>query len=616
MSSPLFNPSDFDLFKKYKGSSQGEFPEAHALLRELYDKLGLIIDGLRTKGYHCDIRRNPLNQGLKYEEYHWARVYPMEHKFFKECNNKVFIVVGTTENGLNIHIDPYSSKGYICNKAAEGIKVGAWKEFSPEELELMTCKDIVNLVDLYYKTNWRNFCLFAQEFGIKEAINEINKMKINDFTKVLKSNYNLILTGAPGTGKTYLAKEIAAAFNATPENKRCVMVQFHPSYDYTDFVEGLRPVDKPNNIGFELVKGVFKQFCEDALKNVINSKKTKLEINEEGQIEDKYYKLIDQINEGSLTSIKTKTGTNLQIDEVSNNNNITFYKSDGSSGGNGVSLTRLKNLSKKYKSKKELNDIQNISNSIRDIIGGCDTSKYWAVLYYLYDKYGDISSASESESTTNHEDNKLNAYVFIIDEINRGELSKIFGELFFSIDPGYRGEKGRVKTQYQNMISDKTDPFYNGFFIPENVYIIGTMNDIDRSVESMDFAMRRRFAWIEVKAADNLAMINNKSDNEISSELKKEAISRMKALNKAIWDEQNDSGIDGLSPAYHIGGAYFSKIELYRDSTDPFEDLWQNHIKGLLYEYLRGSANPSKSIKTLKDAYDQYFVSDGNSSER
>lgn len=166
------------------------------------------------------------------------------------------------------------------------------------------------------------------------------------------------------------------------------------------------------------------------------------------------------------------------------------------------------------------------------------------------------------------------------------------------------------------MISDKTDPFYNGFFIPENVYIIGTMNDIDRSVESMDFAMRRRFAWIEVKAADNLAMINNKSDNEISSELKKEAISRMKALNKAIWDEQNDSGIDGLSPAYHIGGAYFSKIELYRDSTDPFEDLWQNHIKGLLYEYLRGSANPSKSIKTLKDAYDQYFVSDGNSSER
>lgn len=78
MSSPLFNPSDFDLFKKYKGSSQGEFPEAHALLRELYDKLGLIIDGLRTKGYHCDIRRNPLNQGLKYELAVSLRIFIIE----------------------------------------------------------------------------------------------------------------------------------------------------------------------------------------------------------------------------------------------------------------------------------------------------------------------------------------------------------------------------------------------------------------------------------------------------------------------------------------------------------------------------------------------------------
>ncbi len=211
--------------------------------------------------------------------------------------------------------------------------------------------------------------------------------------------------------------------------------------------------------------------------------------------------------------------------------------------------------------------------------------------------------------------NKQKPYVFIIDEINRGELSKIFGELFFSIDPGYRGEKGRVKTQYQNMISDKTDPFYNGFFIPENVYIVGTMNDIDRSVESMDFAMRRRFAWKEIKAADNLGMINNKSEEEIPSEFKKEAISRMEALNKAIWNEQNDSGIDGFSSAYHIGGAYFSKIELYRDSAEPFEDLWENHIKGLLYEYLRGSANSSRLMNTLKDAYDLKDVSDGDSSE-
>ncbi|WP_153047908.1 AAA family ATPase, partial [Streptococcus suis] len=87
-------------------------------------------------------------------------------------------------------------------------------------------------------------------------------------------------------------------------------------------------------------------------------------------------------------------------------------------------------------------------------------------------------------------------YVFIIDEINRGEMSKIFGELFFSLDPSYRGPKGAVFTQYANLHKNPTEKFY----IPENVYIIGTMNDIDRSVDTFDFAMRRRFTFIEITA--------------------------------------------------------------------------------------------------------------------
>ena len=133
-----------------------------------------------------------------------------------------------------------------------------------------------------------------------------------------------------------------------------------------------------------------------------------------------------------------------------------------------------------------------------------------------------------------------NKYIFIIDEINRGEISKIFGELFFSIDPGYRGERGLVKTQYQNLITDESDPFYEGFYVPENVYLIGTMNDIDRSVESMDFAMRRRFAWIEVKADENTEMLDEKL-----SDMKDEIVSIMKRLNAAIWDEDNNTGIEG-----------------------------------------------------------------------
>lgn len=215
----------------------------------------------------------------------------------------------------------------------------------------------------------------------------------------------------------------------------------------------------------------------------------------------------------------------------------------------------------------------------------------------------DIPKKLFSDITVQHKSSITSKpFVFIIDEINRGEISKIFGELFFSIDPGYRGEKGLVKTQYQNMITDESDPFFKGFYVPENVYIIGTMNDIDRSVESMDFAMRRRFAWMEVKALENTEMLDE------LSEMKDEVLDIMKRLNTAIWDEENNSGIEGLSASYHIGGAYFSKLLLYLDKEHENKDyayrcLWENHLKGVLYEYLRGTLNAIDNLKKLERAY-------------
>jgi 5-methylcytosine-specific restriction endonuclease McrBC GTP-binding regulatory subunit McrB len=186
-------------------------------------------------------------------------------------------------------------------------------------------------------------------------------------------------------------------------------------------------------------------------------------------------------------------------------------------------------------------------------------------------------------------------FVFIIDEINRGEISKIFGELFFSIDPGYRGKKGKVQTQYANMETEPNDfddalgetERFGHFFVPENVYIIGTMNDIDRSVESMDFAFRRRFAFKEIKADENVGMLENLTQ-------KVEAINRMKKLNSAI------EKVDGLSSAYHIGASYFLKLN---DYNGDFNKLWEYHLEGLLREYLRGTQDVDKEIEKLKTAY-------------
>lgn len=197
-------------------------------------------------------------------------------------------------------------------------------------------------------------------------------------------------------------------------------------------------------------------------------------------------------------------------------------------------------------------------------------------------------------------------FLFIIDEINRGEISKIFGELFYSIDSGYRGTKGRVNTQYQNLVPDD-DVFSEGFYIPENVYIIGTMNDIDRSIESMDFAMRRRFAWKEITAESRQSMLDdegawggNKPEQVVIDEIKV----RMNNLNTCIIDKYGDEDLSpkdkvGLTKAYQIGASYFLKYSMYGN----FEELWDNHLECLLYEYLRGTTNIETKIEILHKAY-------------
>ena len=176
-------------------------------------------------------------------------------------------------------------------------------------------------------------------------------------------------------------------------------------------------------------------------------------------------------------------------------------------------------------------------------------------------------------------------FVFIIDEINRGEISKIFGELFFSIDPGYRGEKGCVSTQYANL--HETD---EKFYIPENVYIIGTMNDIDRSVDTFDFAMRRRFRFVEVTAESQLYILDNELDGH-----EEEAKKRLRNLNAAIENVQE------LNSHYHIGPSYFRNL---KELDYDYELLWSDYLKPLLEDYLRGSYEEAETLGTLKKAFD------------
>ena len=442
--------------------------------------------------------------------------------------------------------------------------------------------------------------------------NSMDDNKVDEFIKLLKGNYNLILTGAPGTGKTYLAKKIAKEMGCDDEH--IGFVQFHPSYDYTDFVEGLRPIKKGDTLGFERKDGVFKIFCKKALENfIINTKEQTV------TIESAFSELWEKINKGEIKTLKLfNGGESLPMIVKEDNKQMIYFSQknnlDVISTGNEVSLDKVKKAfeNNKITTIQKLND----SGPNRDELGsGGNVSNLWAIMNYLL-------TSMENIKNGNFENSNNNNYVFIIDEINRGEISKIFGELFYSIDPGYRGEDGIVKTQYQNLIPKEGDPdfdkenpdvFREGFYVPKNVYIIGTMNDIDRSVESMDFAMRRRFAWKEITAKSRQSMLDENdawgSYGKPSPNIIEEIKTRMDNLNAAIIDEYNYGTVlsnkdkIGLTKAYQIGAAYFLKYALYKDLENPFEKLWTNHLEGLLREYLRGKTNIDEKIERLHQAY-------------
>ena len=402
--------------------------------------------------------------------------------------------------------------------------------------------------------------------------------KYEKYVNSLKPNFNLILTGAPGTGKTYLAKKIAEAMNAETE-----FVQFHPSYDYTDFVEGLRPTkpDSGTDIGFVRTDGVFKSFCKRALQNLINSAKTEDEISNEISIQDKVNDFLFNATD-QAKHFHTKTGTDFYISSFTDDRVNIAIPSNAVSSNISINVEDIINLLKNNVKLENVRDIrayfQKQFNTQQD--------SYTFVICNEIRKEKDVEAKNDVKKIVKRD------YVFIIDEINRGEISKIFGELFFAIDPSYRGERGLVKTQYQNLVDDGL--FKDGFYVPENVYIIGTMNDIDRSVESMDFAMRRRFTWIEVKAEDRIEMWDDPDDG--IAEWKDEAHKRMSALNDAI------EKVEGLSSAYDIGPAYFLKL---KQCNGDFNQLWEYNLEGLLKEYLRGMPNADKKLEALHNAYNQ-----------
>ena len=313
--------------------------------------------------------------------------------------------------------------------------------------------------------------------------NKIEKLWKNEIDFESK---NLILHGAPGTGKTYITEETIKTRKEVLGNIEYELVQFHPSYGYEDFIDGIKPVGLTENgqMKFELKNGIFKQMCIDAFKNLIESQNDKT---------------------------------------------------------------------------------------------------------------------------------KLKTYYFIADEINRAELSRVFGELLLCLEDDKRlrivdGKvKGtKIKTQNSNLWEEKhavvveekdnkEKEFYFG--VPENIYFIGTMNDIDRRVDSFDMALRRRFVWKQYRC--DYEAIENKYKDEKDIEA---YITVCKNLNNHITTE-NNNGFN-LSDSYELGQAYFMKPKNL--TKKELDRVWLEHISPILKEYLRAEYSEKDIIGKLAEAQNKF----------
>jgi hypothetical protein len=433
-----------------------------------------------------------------------------------------------------------------------------------------------------------------EEAEVEEQVQESTGYR-NPYSTSLIESKNIIFRGAPGTGKTHLAKEIAADIISigyfddysllTDEQKKQIeFVQFHPSYDYSDFVEGLRPkTNDDGSMGFELQDGVFKKFIAKAKKNFDDSQKSQEVKEKEASVQEIMADYFSNFELG-VDDLEIAHGTKFYITSVDDKHiNISIPENNVS---NKLSLN-ISELIEMLESDQEFTQVKDVTRFFRKLNATQGYSYILAIFNAIKAKRTPLARSIVKQD-------KLKSYIFIIDEINRGEISKIFGELFFSIDPGYRGRAGEVSTQYVNMHDNPDEKFY----IPENVYIIGTMNDIDRSVDSFDFAMRRRFRFIEIKSDERLEMLDALGEN------KTEALRRMIALNKEI------SNVEELNENYHIGASYFLKLK-----SITFDQLWTDYLQPLLQEYVRGMHDEAGIMMRFATAYGYVFAKAGESDD-
>ncbi|EGX8830552.1 AAA domain-containing protein, partial [Campylobacter jejuni] len=349
-----------------------------------------------------------------------------------------------------------------------------------------------NEVESYAKPLFEDILSNSNLSAIKQSENE----------KILIENQNIplnqILYGPPGTGKTYhtidKALEILgenlenrdekkAKFDEYVKNGQIVFTTFHQSYGYEEFVEGIKPrIDSKENskeVEYEIKDGIFKELCKKALDNYKVSLLTQEEFVKSEDLENKIEIFLDELVDQQKFIEKIQSG-GFKLEEYNEKYRII---TDDTNANLYLNLEIFKTL---------LENKDKIINgrSIKQILNNKHRRQIDSYYFQLVKLFKEREQDYKVDNNPS-EKPELKPYIIIIDEINRGNVSKIFGELITLIEPSKRiGEKEELKV---------TLP-YSGekFGVPKNVYIIGTMNTADRSITSLDTALRRRFEFIEM----------------------------------------------------------------------------------------------------------------------
>ncbi len=455
----------------------------------------------------------------------------------------------------------------------------------------------------------------------KYDIDDLYDDSYEEYAELLKYNPNIILYGPPGTGKTYATDKIINSYEklynnngtvrAAKEENRVHTITFHQSYSYEEFIEGIRPSLDSETIGYNLEDGIFKTIAKAAFKEILRE-----DTNE-------YIDLIKSNSEVWKISLGRVFQTDLYQDCLSNNYiGINWLKEHDLVDMDKEEIESL--LMKEDRSEKPTNDVNTVfaftnDMNIGDIVFvygakyevrmiGIITGDYEYSVEYKFKHTRkvnwikdlnypiNIAEVNGHKALTmktiyklnrvnindaislikdNHEQSKFSVedkrkpYYLIIDEINRGNIAKIFGELISLIESDKR-DTMKVTLPYSK----------EKFTVPSNLLIIGTMNTADRSIASIDTALRRRFAFAEI--APDSSIITKNGNSIINS-----SVDITKLLN-----HMNDKILEVIDKDHRIGHSYFMQIEFLKD----LYQIWYYNIIPLLNEYFYNDVNSIKEV--------------------